>query len=144
MPSRKQRRRRTKDRRHDYEYVYVDDEGNEVDADDIPEPSRNGAARGRAAAKPDAPIRVAGGRVVKPPSWQRAVRRGFLFAPAMFGILFLLNRGKLPVAGLVLNTLILLAFFIPFGFLMDKMMYRTYLRRQTAGKAKPKPKPKTR
>ena len=142
MPSRKQRRRRTKDRRHDYEYVYVDEEGNEVEAEDVPQPSRNGtSARG---AKAEAPIRVAGGRVVKPPSWQRASRRGLLFAPAMFGILFLLNRGSLPIAGLVLNTLILLAFFIPFGYLMDRMMYRTYLRRQTAGKAKAKPKPKSR
>jgi hypothetical protein len=142
VPSRKQRRRRTKDRRHDYEYVFVDDEGNEVDADDVPQPSRNGSGRG--AVKPDAPIRVAGGRVVKPASWQRAVRRGFLFAPAMFAILFFLNRGHLAIAGVLLNTLILLAFFIPFGFLMDKMMYRTYVRKQAAGKAKARPKAKAR
>jgi len=136
MPSRKQRRRRTKDRRHDYEYVYVDDEGNEVEAGGVPAPSRNGAARG--AAKKDAPIKVAGGRVVKPATWQRAVRRGFIFAPAMFVILLLLNRGSLPLAGVAFNTLILLAFFIPFGYLMDRMMYRTYVRRQAAAKAKPK------
>ena len=33
MPTRKQRRREAKARRHDYEYVYVDDEGNEVAVD---------------------------------------------------------------------------------------------------------------
>jgi hypothetical protein len=33
MPSRKQRKRRAKDRRHEWEYVYVDDEtGEEVEA----------------------------------------------------------------------------------------------------------------
>ena len=30
MPTRKQRRRNQKARRHEYEYVYLDDEGNEV------------------------------------------------------------------------------------------------------------------
>lgn len=139
MPSRKQRRRRTKDRRHDYEYVYVDDEGKEVEADDVPQPSRNGT--GTRAAKKDAPIRVAGGRVVKPPSWQRAVKRGLIFAPAMFGILYVLNRGNQPPAAIIFNTLVLLAFFIPFGYLMDRVMYRTYVKKQAAAKtAKAKPK----
>ena len=38
MPSRKQRRRRQKDRRHDWEYVYVDDAGQEVEAPDEESP----------------------------------------------------------------------------------------------------------
>ena len=33
MPTKKQRRRNQKARRHEYEYVYLDDEGNEVPAD---------------------------------------------------------------------------------------------------------------
>ena len=141
MPSRKQRRRRVKSTRHDYEYVYVDDEGNEVDADEVPQPSRNGT--GTRGAKKDAPIRVAGGRVVKPPSWQRATRRGLIFAPAMFGILYVLNRGNQAPVAIVFNTLVLLAFFIPFGYLMDRVMYRTYVKKQGAAKT-PKAKPKTR
>jgi hypothetical protein len=141
MPSRKQRKRRTKDRRHDYEYVYVDGEGNEVDADELPAPSSNGTG-GRAARK-DAPIRAAGGRVVKPPSWQRATRRGLIFAPAMFGILYVLNRGNQQPAAIIFNTLILLAFFVPFGYLMDRVMYRTYQRKQGAAKTA-KAKAKTR
>jgi hypothetical protein len=134
MPSRKQRRRGVKNRRHDYEYVYVDEEGQELDVDDVPQPSRNGTAKG---AKKDAPVRR-GNRIVKPPSWQRAFRRGFLFAPAMFVILYLLNRGKLPIAGVFLNTLILLAFFIPFGYLMDRVMYRSSQKRQAAAGASAK------
>ena len=143
MPSRKQRRRRTKDRRHDYEYVYVDEEGHEVEVDDVPQPSRNGASGPRSAGKAAQPIKVAGGRVVKPPSWQRAAKRGLLFAPAMLVILYVLNRGNQPPAAIVFNTLILLAFFIPFGYLMDRVMYRTYVKKQAAAKTA-KAKPKTR
>jgi hypothetical protein len=132
MPSRKQRRRRLKDRRHDYEYVYVDHEGHELDVEDVPQPSRNGASE-KAPKKP--PARGGrSGRVVDPPSWQKAARRGALFAPFMFGILYFLNN-DLPLYGIVLNTLILLAFFVPFGYLMDRVMYRTYIRR-TGGQAK--------
>ena len=35
MPSRKQRRRELKEKRHEYEFVYVDGEGNELD--ELPE-----------------------------------------------------------------------------------------------------------
>ena len=44
MPSRKQRKRRAKERRHEWEEVWVDDEGNEVeppDVDDEAAPRRN-------------------------------------------------------------------------------------------------------
>ena len=46
MPTRKQRRREQKSRRHEWEYVYVDDEGNEVDVDPADlKPERSGATR---------------------------------------------------------------------------------------------------
>ncbi len=130
MPSRKQRRRRTKDRRHDYEYVYVDDEGKEVEVDDVAQPSRNGssprAATGKAPHQ-DKPIQT-GRRVIQPPSWRRAARRGFLFSPAIAAFVYFLNR-SLPIYGVVLNVIILLAFFIPFGYLMDRITYRAYTRK---------------
>jgi hypothetical protein len=138
VPSRKQRRRRTKDRRHDYEYVYVDEEGNEVAADDVAQPSPNGAsprsAKGKAQAA-DKPIQ-AGRRVIQPPSWRRAARRGLLFSPAIAAFVYFLNR-SLPLYGVVLNVLILLAFFIPFGYLMDRVTYRTYTRRMRSAAKKP-------
>ena len=131
MPSRKQRRRRLKDRRHDMEYVWLDEEGNEIEADEVVQPSRNGssarpAAKGKAPAK-DKPIQ-AGRRVVQPPSWQRATRRGLLFAPLIAIFVYFLNR-SLPLYGIVLNVVILLGFFIPFGYLMDRITYRAYTRR---------------
>ncbi len=128
MPSRKQRRRRQKDRRHEYEFVYVDDEGQEVAVDELPAPSPNGKSA-RARTPKGKGRRERAGRTVEPASWRRAGRRGLLFAPFMFGILYLLNGDDVPLYGLVLNTLMLLAFFVPFGYLMDKVMYRTFSRR---------------
>ena len=141
MPSRKQRRRRLKDRRHDTEYywVEVDEEGNEVEieADEVAQPSRNGSgpksAKGKPATK-DKPIQ-AGRRVVKPPSWERAARRGLMFSPAIALFVYFLNR-SLPLYGVILNVLILLAFFIPFGYLMDRITYRAYTRRLGSSAAK--------
>ncbi len=37
MPTRKQRRRREKEKRHDYEVVYMDADGNEVPSDEVEE-----------------------------------------------------------------------------------------------------------
>lgn len=133
MPSRKQRRRRRKEQRHEYEVVYVDAEGNEIAVDEA-EASPNGKAerpRDRSERSRDKGSRPAGarpGRTVEPASWRRAVRRGVLFAPFMLAVLYLLNRDVPPVA-LVINTFVLLAFFIPFGYLMDKVMYRAFERR---------------
>ena len=138
MPSRKQRRRRQKEKRHEYEYVLVDEHGREVEVDEPAVASPNGTrARGKERARPKSEPRGARtGRTVEPASWRRAGRRGLLFAPLMFGVLYLLNR-DLPLLGLALNTLILLAFFVPFGYFMDKVMYRTYLRRTGKGQAGP-------
>src|SRR5205823_11008541 len=98
MPTRKQRRRHEKARRHDYEYVYVDDEGNEVEMD----PAELRAAKdGRRDAKPQ----KAGGRSsarsttrkgVEPPSWRRATRRAAIFGPVLVVAMMLFNH-KLPL-----------------------------------------------
>src|SRR5215204_4423422 len=79
MPSRKQRKRRAKDRRHDWEYVYVDETGEEVEAPEDEPISQNGK-RSPQRAKPKA----SGQREVQPPSWRKVGKRGLLFAPLMF------------------------------------------------------------
>ena len=53
MPSRKQRKRRAKDRRHEWEYVYVDETGEEVEAPEDEPISQNGK-RSPQRAKPKA------------------------------------------------------------------------------------------
>jgi hypothetical protein len=144
VPSRKQRRRSAKDRRHDYEYVYVDETGNEVEVDDVAQPSPNGSSPRAAKAKAPAQDKAiqAGRRVIQPPSWRRAARRGFLFSPAIAAFVYFLNR-SLPIYGVVLNVLILLAFFIPFGYLMDRVTYRAYTRKLGSQAKKPAAKKPT-
>src|SRR5262249_8093927 len=138
MPSRKQRRRRAKDRRHEYEYVYVDDEGHEVQA---PAGETCGHARERdgkersngakvVRAKSGAPIREA-----KPPDWRRSVKRAALFAPLFFIVFSLVNK-HMAIETRVLSSLAYSALFVPLTYMMDRMAYRTYLRRSGRRPAK--------
>jgi hypothetical protein len=135
MASRKQRRRRQKERRHEYEFVYVDEEGREVEVDSAelekssrPSARRNGTkdARKRQGARQI--------RKVDPPSWRRVVRRALVFAPLIFIAFYLLNHNQ-ALGTRVLLTAFYTAFFIPFMYLMDRAMYRTYLKR--TGQAPP-------
>jgi hypothetical protein len=130
MPSRKQRRRQAKARRHEWEEVWVDEEGNEIEApDDLEETvSRNGkrASSGSSQSKP-------AGRNVQPPSWQRVAKRGLIFAPLMFLTVSFLSSG-LTISQRIVNTLFLLAFFLPFSYLMDSVMYRMAQKRAAGQK----------
>jgi hypothetical protein len=133
MPTRKQRRRRQKGRRHEYEYVYVDDEGNELDVSEEEthaerSASRNGKARARPAS---ASVRV------QPPSWRRVGKRGLIFAPLMFVTVMLLDN-QLELWQVAVQTLWLMAIFLPFSYFLDSFMYRRYLRR-TGGSPPAKP-----
>jgi hypothetical protein len=131
VPSRKQRRRRQKERRHEYEYVYVDESGEEVDVDlaDVEKPA---PTRAKPRSKPQAAA-FRGGREVPPPSWRRVGKRGLIFAPFMFLTLLLLS-GDQSYPVLAVNTVVLLAFFLPFSYVLDSIMYRVYLKR-TGGQA---------
>jgi hypothetical protein len=124
MPSRKQRRRRAKERRHEWEEVWVDEEGNEVEppADDDAGPARS-VKRANAPARRQTAIRN-----VNPPSWRRVAKRGLIFAPLMFLTVTFLS-GELTLAQRVANTVFLLAFFLPFSYAIDALMYRMFLKR---------------
>jgi hypothetical protein len=123
MPSRKQRRRRAKERRHEWEEVWVDDEGNEVAAPDDDVAPTSETRRTSAPAR-----RQTGMRNVQPPSWRRVAKRGLIFAPLMFLTVTFLS-GELTIAQRVGNTVFLLAFFLPFSYAMDMLMYRMYMKR---------------
>jgi hypothetical protein len=127
MPSRKQRKRRAKDRRHEWEYVYVDDTGEEVEAPEEEPISRNGKR-----APQSAKAQASGGRTVQPPSWKRVGKRGLLFAPLMFLTVTFLS-GDLTMTQRIVNTAFLLAFFLPFSYAMDALMYRLHKKRAGAG-----------
>jgi hypothetical protein len=142
MPTRKQRRRHQKARRHEYEYVYLDDEGNEVPV----EPSELRAERnGQRDSKPRksgtsgrGAVRRAGGsgRKVEPPSWRRSARRALLFGPILVVAMMLLNRGR-PLAQQIFPAVFLIAFFIPFSYFTDSLAYRM-LQKRLARRETPK------
>jgi hypothetical protein len=144
MPTRKQRRRREKSFRHEYEYVLVDAEGNEVDVepDDDPSTQTKTNAKGTAATtkssqkssqKGRATTRT--GRVIQQPSWRRVGKRALIFAPLMFVAVSLIDH-RLTAVQHAAQTVFLLAFFLPFSYVMDTVTYRMYLRRTGQAPAK--------
>ena len=147
MPTRKQKRRDAKSKRHDYEFVYVDGEGNELDEipDELAEPkkerleARNGKAAPGSKAKA-APAR--GGRVPPEPSWRRAIKRGAMLGAVVFALFSLTAKGNyvsvLPLA--FLYTLL----FIPFTFFIDRFAYRRWQARQGASTSPKSPAAKKR
>jgi hypothetical protein len=130
MPTRKQRRRRQKELRHEYEYVYVDGEGREVEVDpaelEPASPRRNGKSAAKAT-----PAKGRSGKVIRevqPPSWKRVLKRVLLIAPLLFLAFSALNHDQ-SLASRLLITAVYTGFFAPFMYLMDRALYRSYLRR---------------
>jgi hypothetical protein len=117
MPTRKQRRRRAKGLRH--EYVWEDAEGNELDPDEVPV-KRSESRSVRATAR--------SGREPQAPSWRRTLKRGLIFAPIMFVVVMLVS-GDQPLAGQVVQTLLIVAIFVPFSYFLDGILWRSYQRR---------------
>ena len=135
MPTRKQRRRQQKLRRHEYEEVYVDAEGNVVDVEEAERPEPSGRRNGRTAARP-ARASARSGRTIQPPSVRRVLKRGLIFGPIMFILISLLPGGDdISLLARVVNTLMLLLIFLPFSYVMDTVTYRIWLRR--TGQAAP-------
>lgn len=117
MPTRKQRRRRAKEHRH--EYVWEDAEGNEIDPSELSE-RRAETPSSRAAARP--------GREPQAPSWRRTFKRGLIFAPIMFVTVMLLSS-NVTLAQQLANTALIVAIFIPFSYFLDGLLWRSYKRR---------------
>ena len=144
MPTRKQRRRQQKLRRHEYEEVWVDEEGHEIDVDPATaapasKRSANGAPRTRTA-KP-APARDAKGRPlreIQPPSWPRVLKRAAIFLPIMYLVISLTSK-NVSTPGRILNALVLALLLVPTMYFMDRVTYRAFLKR--TGRA-PQPEPR--
>jgi hypothetical protein len=130
MPTRKQRRREQKARRHEYEYVYVDDAGNEIDVDPDELRARKEAKRETRGSKVESrkPAAARGQRAVQPPSWRRSARRGVVLGPLLIVAMMLFNRG-VPLVQQIAPAAFLLAFFIPFSYFTDSFAYRLYRKR---------------
>ena len=129
MPSRKQRRRREKDFRHDVRVYEVDDEGNEVPISELrtPTPAKiETKANGKAAGQKGKPRRAV--REVPPPSWERALRRGGLMGGGMLLLFVFVLHGGSIVQRVSIGVLYAVAF-IPLTYFVDRTAYRNYQRR---------------
>jgi hypothetical protein len=126
VASTKQRRRREKLQRHEYEYVLETDEGEEVI--ESPRAAEVGTPKnGQPAKAPVGPL-DRHGRPIQKASLQRVLRRTAIFAP-LIALFIYFTTEDITVAGLVFNVAVLLAFFMPFSYLVDAIVYRMLWRR---------------
>jgi hypothetical protein len=135
MPSKKQRRREQKLRRHEYDWVLPNEEGEEVVVK--PRELRAEKEAQKAAAKP-APAK--GGRParaprkVPEPSWGRSAKRVGWIGPLFFVfVAFTGGKHKPSIAVALLYAIVLSALFIPVTYFIDRAAYRAYQKR--AGRA---------
>lgn len=140
MATQKQRRRRAKEKRHEYDLVEIDSEGNEtvLRASELKHDSGGKAATtGKPAQKRSEGAKSSARRgrgTPQPPSWRRVLKRGALFAPIFLATVLLLSGDRLTFAGAVAQTILLLAFFVPVSYLMDRLVWRSYEKRLARSK----------
>ena len=92
-------------------------------------------ARGRARSRAEAQNRARsrtkkkkpGDRTPQPPNWTSAAKKGSVAAVLFVGILALM--GQQPIASLLIGIL-LLGFYIPMAYLMDRFFYQRHVRKE--------------
>lgn len=146
MPTKKQRRRAEKERRHEYETVWVDAEGNELEEPPEEVVAPPGEKRDNAKPKTKQPQQQQrGGRAVRvppAPSWQRAFRRSLILGAVVFALFYLVgSKGgqRNPLSAFAIAALYT-ALFIPFTYYMDRWTHNRWQRRaqqQQAGGKRP-------
>jgi hypothetical protein len=129
VATQKQRRKRAKEKRHAYDLVEIDSEGNEtvlsagtLKADEAPRDAKREKGRQSTSG-------MFGRGGPQPPTWPRVLKRGAIFAPIFLATVLLLGGGNLKFAGAVVQTIFLLAVFVPFSYLMDRLVWRSHQKR---------------
>ena len=123
MPTRKQRRRREKDFRHDVRVYEVDEEGNEVPIAELrAQDERAAKPKPKSSSKGGRPARVQ--RDAQPPSWDRALKRGGMMGGLMVVALYFVQG---PI-GSAIGVFYALAF-VPLTYWLDRTKYRMDLKR---------------
>ena len=144
MPTRKQKRRDAKSKRHEYEFVYVDSDGHELEdppeelvADSRPK-AREASTNGKApAGKKQSPAPRAR-REPQPPSWQRAAKRSLILGAVIFA-LFSLTAKKSGYAGALGLAAIYTGLFIPLTYMIDNFAYKRWKARKDGGTTPTRP-----
>jgi hypothetical protein len=96
-------------------------------------------ARGRARSRAEAQQRARsktkkkpGDRTPQPASWSTALKKGGVAAVLFVGLLALF--GQNPAVSLLIGIL-MLGFYVPMAFLLDRFMYQRYLRKEEQKRA---------
>lgn len=93
-------------------------------------------ARGRARSRAEAQARArnrsskkgkSGPRTPEPASWSTALKKGGVAAILFAGILALLGQNPLQI---VVVGILMLGFYVPMAFVMDRFFYQRYLRKE--------------
>jgi hypothetical protein len=150
MPTRKQRRREAKQKRHEYEFVYVDSEGKVLD--EPPEEleaetsSREQRSNGKSAAtrtqkgKAQPQRRGRATRTPPPPSWERAGKRALMLGVVVFFLFGVMNtKAHNRWVAAAIPAVIYTALFVPFTYAIDRFAYNRWQRRQQGGTGGKKP-----
>jgi hypothetical protein len=126
MATKKQRRRREKLLRHDYEYVVDTEDGQEVvESPRVAKPKTTASGK----KVPPGAVVDARGRVVQPPSWRRVLKRAAIFGPILVVLMFVLG-GNLTTGARIVNAVFMLVIFLPMSYLTDMLIYRSVVKRQ--------------
>ena len=138
MPTKKQRRRALKERRHEYETVWVDAEGTELDEppEEAAPPEKHDRAKSDGA-KPKPKTKAPQQRGNRPvrvppqPSWSRAIKRALIFGVVIFAVFALLGSksGHHNYAAAFVFGGVYTLIFIPFTFYIDRFSYNRFQRR---------------
>jgi hypothetical protein len=139
MPTRKQRRRDLKSKRHQYEFVYVDAEGKELDEappelleeEEQRKKERTNGAKAAASTKgKKQPPQRGARREPQAPSWNRAIKRGLLLGGVIFALFALTAKNHSAGALLAIPYALL---FIPFTYYIDRFAYKRFQARTAVG-----------
>jgi hypothetical protein len=135
MPTRKQRRRTQKERRHEYETVWVDEEGNEVEEPPeelvhAPEKREEAKPKPKAKGQQQQPSGRQT-RVPPPPSWQRAAKRSLILGAVIFALFYILGskNGNHNIGTALALAVVYTALFIPFTYTIDRFSHKRWQRR---------------
>lgn len=139
MPTKKQRRRALKERRHEYETVWVDEEGNELEEppeDLVAPPEKRDGAKPKSKATPQRGNRAA--RIPPAPSWQRAAKRSLVLGAVIFVAFYIAGAksGGNRVLSAIEITVIYTLLFMPFQYMIDRFAYSRWQRREAQSGAK--------
>jgi hypothetical protein len=132
MPSKKQRKRREKSFRHEWEYVELDPETGEERPIAPTALRAERAPREKRAPQKQQQRGRSSRREPQPPTWARVWKRTGLFAPLMALFMYWTSTSSkqgVSATAVAIQTLVLVAFFAPFSYLVDSMTYKLWAKR---------------